>query len=102
MTLDALLAPGSIALIGASRTAGKVGHDILANLIAGGFAGRIVPVNPSAPTILDLPCFPSLEAAGGKIDLGVIAVPVTGVLRAVQDCIRAGTKAIVVITAGFR
>ena len=102
MTLDALLTPGSIAVIGASRTPGKVGHDILANLIAGGFAGRIVPVNPSATTILDLPCFPSLEAAGGTIDLGVVAVPAAAVLQAVQDCLQAGTKAIVVITAGFR
>jgi acetyltransferase len=102
VTLDALLAPGSVAVIGASRTPGKVGHDILSNLVAGGFAGRIVPVNPSAPTILDLPCFPSLEAAGGVIDLGVIAVPAAAVLKAVQDCIQAGTKAIVIITAGFR
>jgi len=102
MTLEALLTPGSIAVIGASRTPGKVGHDILANLVAGGFTGRIVPVNPAAATILDLPCFPSLEAAGGAIDLGVIAVPAPAVLPAVQDCIRAGTKAIVIITAGFR
>lgn len=102
MNLDALLTPGSIAVIGASRTPGKVGHDILANLVAGGFAGRIVPVNPSAATILDLPCFPTLEAAGGSIELAVIAVPAAAVLHAVQDCIQAGAKAIVVITAGFR
>ena len=102
MNLDALLTPASIAVIGASRTPGKVGHDILANLVAGGFAGRIVPVNPAAATVLDLPCFPSLEAAGGTIDLGVIAVPAAAVLHAVQDCIQAGAKAIVVITAGFR
>ena len=73
--LQALLTPGSIAVIGASRTPGKVGHDVLANLVKGGFAGRIVPVNPAARSVLDLPCHPSLEAAGGTIDLGVIAVP---------------------------
>jgi acetyltransferase len=100
--LEALFTPSSVALVGASRTPGKVGHDILANLIAGGFAGRIVPVNPSAESVLGLPCFPSLEAAGGAVDLGVVAVPAPAVLRAVQDCTRAGAKAIVVITAGFR
>jgi len=102
MSLDALLAPGSVAVIGASRTPGKVGHDILANLVAGGFAGRIVPVNPAAGSLLGLPCFPTLEAAGGTVDLVVIAVPVAAVLRAVQESLQAGAKAIVVITAGFR
>jgi acetyltransferase len=100
--LEALLTPASVAVIGASRTPGKVGHDILANLVRGGFGGRIVPVNPSASSVLDLPCFPSLEAAGGTVELAVIAVPAAAALAAVQDCIRAGAKAIVLITAGFR
>ncbi len=102
MKLDALLTPGSVAVVGASRTPGKVGHDILANLLAGGFPGRLVPVNPAAASVLGLPCFPSLEAAGGTVDLGVIAVPAAKVPHAVQECIQAGAKAVVVITAGFR
>ena len=61
--LEKLLKPDTVAVIGASRTPGKVGHDILANLINAGFQGTIVPVNPTADTILDLPCFPSLKAA---------------------------------------
>jgi acetyltransferase len=102
MSLGPLLTPGAVAVIGASRTPGKVGHDILANLVEGGFAGRIVPVNPTAASVLGLPCFPSLEAAGGRIDLGVVAVPAAAVLGAVHGCIQAGAKAVVVITAGFR
>ncbi|MBI4792946.1 MAG: CoA-binding protein [Deltaproteobacteria bacterium] len=50
--LDSLLSPKSVAVIGASRTPGKVGHDILANLISGGFAGPVIPVNPSADEVL--------------------------------------------------
>jgi acetyltransferase len=102
VSLDALFSPGTVAVVGASRTAGKVGHDILANLVAGGFAGRIVPVNPSAAEILGLPCFPTAEAAGARIDLGVVAVPADAAPAAVQDCIQAGARAIAVVTAGFR
>ncbi|HEY6001209.1 MAG TPA: acetate--CoA ligase family protein [bacterium] len=102
MTLEALLTPGAVAVVGASRTPGKVGHDILANLVAGGFAGRIVPVNPAAAEVLGLPCFPTLEAAGARIDLGVVVVPPAAVAAAVEECIRAGARAVAVITAGFR
>jgi acetyltransferase len=102
VSLDALFTPAVVAVVGASRTPGKVGHDILANLVAGGFAGRILPVNPAAPEILGLPCFPTAEAADVRIDLGVIAVPPAAVAHAVQDCIQAGARAIAVVTAGFR
>ena len=66
MSLDALLTPASVAVVGASRTPGKVGHDILANLVAGGFAGRILPVNPAAREILGLPCFADGGGGGAR------------------------------------
>ena len=56
--LESLLTPKSIAVIGASRSPGKVGHEIVANLIDSGFEGEIVPVNPSADDVLGLPCYP--------------------------------------------
>ncbi|MEA3546855.1 MAG: CoA-binding protein, partial [Thermodesulfobacteriota bacterium] len=58
--LEKLFNPESIAVIGASRTPGKVGHDILKNLLTGDFNGTVIPINPSADTILDLPCHTSL------------------------------------------
>ena len=64
--LEALLIPESIAVIGASRSPGKVGHEILANLVASGFVGRIVPVNPSAGEVLGMTCFPDLKAHRGE------------------------------------
>ncbi len=100
--LEELLNPRTVAVVGASRTPGKVGHDIVANLKDGRFPGKIVPVNPSADEILGLPCCRDLGACNGSIDLSVIAVPAQSVSKAVGSSIQAGAKAIVVITAGFK
>jgi len=100
--LEALLKPNAVAVIGASKTPGKVGHEILANLIEGGFEGDIVPVNPTAPEVLGLTCYPDLKASEKHIDLSVIAVPTKFVRQAVIDSIEAGAKAITIITAGFK
>ncbi|UCG56932.1 MAG: acetate--CoA ligase family protein [Phycisphaerales bacterium] len=99
--LESLLYPESIALIGASRQTGKVGHEILVNLLEGGFAGQIVPVNPSADEVLGLKCLHDLTAHDGSVDLTVIAAPTAFVEEAVKSAISARTKAIVVVTAGF-
>ena len=101
MSLEYLLYPESIAVIGASRTPGKVGHEILVNLLEGGFKGQIIPVNPSAEEVLGLKCYPELSAYKGTLELSVIAVPAPSVRGAVESSIKAGAKAVVVITAGF-
>lgn len=100
--LDALLKPSAIAVIGASKSPGKVGHEILANLVAGGFEGRIVPINPTSDELLGLPCYPDLKTSGTKIDQSIIAVPAKLVKQAVMDAVEAGAKAITIITAGFK
>lgn len=100
--LEALLKPGSIAVVGASRTPGKVGYEILSNLKANGFEGDLTPVNPTATDILGMPCKPSCKAIGKPLDLAVIAVPTAAVPAAVDDAIEAGVGAMVVITAGFK
>jgi len=100
--LESLVTPKSVAVIGASRTPGKVGHEIVANLIKGGFDGQIVPVNPSAVDVLGLKCYPDLRTYGQEIDLGVIALPTRFVRAAAESCVAAGAQAIIVITAGFR
>jgi len=99
--LEFLLYPKSIAVIGASRTPGKVGNEILVNLSAGGFQGQIIPVNPSADEILGLKCLHDLGTYKDSIDLAVIAVPAPSVRDAVESSIKAGAKAIAVVTAGF-
>lgn len=100
--LESLLYPNSIAVMGASRTAGKVGYAVTTNLIKGGFEGEIVPVNPSGGELMGQKIYTSLDEYGKDIDMGVIAVPTKGVKDAVLSCLRAGAKAIVVITAGFK
>ena len=100
--LESLFLPKSVAVIGASRTPGKVGHEVVSNLINGGFEGDIVPINPSADEVLGLKCYPDLKDYPGKIDLGLIAIPTRFVRVAVESCIAAGAGAVVVITAGFK
>jgi len=100
--LEALLTPEVIAVVGASRTPGKVGHELVANLIDCGFEGTIVPVNPAAESILGLPCYADATSSKLRIDLGLIAVPTEQVLPALRNTLAAGAKAIVIITAGFK
>ncbi len=100
--LESLFYPESVAVVGASRTPGKVGHDILANLLGGGFQGKIVPVNSQSDEILGLPCCKSLADCKDSIDLVVIAVPRDSVWETLRSCERVGARAVVVITAGFK
>jgi len=99
--LEFLLYPKSIAVIGASRTPGKVGHEILVNLLDGGFEGQIVPVNPKASEILGLKCFEDLNTYPETVDLSIIAVPAPSIRDAVESSIKVGAKVVAVITAGF-
>ena len=99
--LDVLFHPQSIAVIGASRTPGKVGFEVLSNLTGGGFDGQIIPVNPSADEVLGIKCYPAIADYGRPVDLTLIAVPAPSVIDAVQGSLQTGTKAVVVLTAGF-
>ncbi len=100
--LEALLYPKTVAVIGASRTPGKVGHAILSNLIKGGFRGTILPVNPTTHEMMGLPCYADPGAAGVEVDLSIIVVPPKAVLDAIRRSAAAGVKAVAVITAGFK
>jgi acetyl coenzyme A synthetase (ADP forming)-like protein len=100
-SVRALLHPKSVALIGASRRPGTIGHALLANLRRDGFAGPLYPVNPEAAEIDGVRTYPSVAAIGRAFDLGVVAVPAAKVLSAVEDCARAGARGVVVISAGF-
>ncbi len=100
--LESLLYPSSIAVMGASMTAGKVGNAVTVNLIKGGFEGEIVPINPSGGELMGQKFYTSLEEYGKDIEMSVIAVPTKAVKDAVLSSLRAGAKAVVVITAGFK
>ena len=102
MNLDVFFTPRSIAIVGASRTPGKVGHDVMLNLTSSGFEGEIIPINPHTESLLGMKCYPSLDAYGRDVDLAVLVVPNEVTLETVNDCIKAGARGIVVISSGFR
>jgi len=102
MDLEPLFAPHSIAVVGASRTAGSVGNAIMQNLVYGGFTGVIYPVNPKAKSILGNRCVPSIEAIDEPVDLAVLVIPAPAVQEVVEQCAERGTRHFVVISAGFK
>ncbi|MFC2174604.1 acetate--CoA ligase family protein [archaeon] len=92
--------PGSIAMVGASATPGKIGHVILQGIIKG-FDGPIYPVNPHEKEILGLQCHPNVSAIPKKVGLAVIAVPAKLVPQVMADCGKKGVKAAIIISGGF-
>jgi acyl-CoA synthetase (NDP forming)/GNAT superfamily N-acetyltransferase len=99
-SLDPLLTPRQVAVVGCGRTEGP-GYDVLRNLIDDGYTGRIYPVNPRADVICSLRAFPSVSAIGEPVDLAVIAVPAAVLRDAIVDCAAAGVRAAVILTAGL-
>jgi acetyltransferase len=100
--LDSLFYPRSIAVIGASRDPGKVGHALLNNLIRFKYAGEVFPVNPSVSEVLGLKAFSRVSEIRGNIDLAVIAVPARSVPETLMECASAGVTSAVIVSAGFR
>jgi len=100
--LDPILSPRSIAVIGASRSADTIGHEIVANLLRYGFTGIVYPVNPKAAAIHSIRAFPRVSDIPDPVDLAVIVVPKQFVAEAAEECGRKGVRGLVVISAGFR
>ena len=96
-----LLAPRTVAVVGASREPGSIGARLLHAIVTGGFAGRIYPINPNAAQLERLRCYPTIADAPHDVDLALIAVPTSAVVGVVEQCADAGVKALAVITAGF-
>src|SRR5216684_5937530 len=100
-SLDDVLQPRSVAILGASRAPHKWGHVAARQLIAGGFPGPIYLINPSIPEVLERPTYPTLRDVPTQVDLAIIATAYQYVPQAIDDCIAHGVKGIVIITAGF-
>ena len=100
-SMDRLLQPRSIAVIGASRTPNTIGHELVRNLVSGGFAGPVYPVNPTALSVASLPCWPTIGDVPADVDLAVVAVPAAAVPEVVAACGAKGVGGLVLITAGF-
>ncbi|HXZ87173.1 MAG TPA: GNAT family N-acetyltransferase [Candidatus Binataceae bacterium] len=100
-SVESILRPRAVAVIGASRDTGKIGGAVLANLLRGGFSGAIYPVNHAAAEVQGLRSYPAISAIGAPVDLAVVAVPAAAVAHELGECARAGVHAAVVLTAGF-
>ncbi|MFF7815107.1 GNAT family N-acetyltransferase [Streptomyces sp. NPDC007945] len=105
-SVQRLLAPRSVAVVGAGRAPGGVGRTVLRNVVAGGFTGQVYAVNPAlgadGPAELDgVPAFPSVGAVGAPVDLAIVAVPAERVPEVVADCGEHGVRGLVVLSAGY-
>lgn len=100
--LRELFAPRSVAVLGASRRPGSVGASLFHNIIEAGFTGVVYPVNPSWPSVGGVRCYPRVSDLPEVPDLAVVIVPAPGVLDAVEELGRLGTKGVVVISSGFK
>jgi acetyltransferase len=100
--LEALFEPESVAVIGASGTPGKIGNDIMRNMIGAGFEGRLIPVNPKGGEIEGLPVVTDVKELPSPLDLAVVTIPRRHVVDELRELAKLPTKAVIVITAGFK
>lgn len=100
--LEQLFFPNKIAVIGASKIKGKVGYDLVKNIVEGGFAGDVIPVNPAGGDLFGLQVCPNIKDYDGDIDMAIIAVNRDLVLDIAHDAIAKRCKVIVAVGAGFK
>src|SRR6202451_1808700 len=100
--LDAMFSPGSVAVIGATDRPGTVGRTVLENLLRGSFHGKVYAVNAKHAEVLGLKAFKSIRDIPHPVDLAVIATPAVTVPQLIGECVDAGAKSAVVISAGFK
>ncbi|MDF3048959.1 MAG: Acyl-CoA synthetase [Pseudonocardia sp.] len=100
-SLTAVLAPRSVAVVGASRRAGSVGNAVLRRLLDGGFTGRVAAVNPHAAQVCGVACHASVAELPEPVDLAVVCVPASAVPDVAEQCGRRGVRALLVVTSGL-
>lgn len=100
-SLDAFFRPTAVAVVGASVTLGSVGSILMRNLLQNEFGGVVFPVNPKRKAVHGVCCYPSLLETPDAVDLAVIATPAAAVPTAIEQCVRRGVPAAIVISAGF-
>ena len=100
--LDVIFQPRSVAVIGATEKAGSVGRTILWNLISSPFGGTVYPVNPNRPNVLGIKAYKSIGEIPEPVDLAILVTPAPTVPDLIGQCIAAGVKGAIVISAGFK
>ena len=100
-SIDALMRPRSIAVVGASNTPGKIGYTVIKNLLDSKYEGKIFPINPKDPEIQGLKCYTSVLEVPDEIDAAVITVPAKLNAQVAEECGKKGVKGLIAITSGF-
>ena len=100
--LEAIFSPRAVAVIGASEKAGSVGRSILWNLIGSPFGGTVYPVNPKRPNVLGIRSYPTIAAVPEPVDLAIVVTPAPTVPEVIGDCVEAGVKGAIIVSAGFK
>ncbi|HIJ79298.1 MAG: acetate--CoA ligase family protein [Desulfobulbaceae bacterium] len=100
--LDAIFAPASVAVVGASNRPGSVGRAVFKNILDGNFAGIIYPVNPKTKSVCGVRAYSSLSEIADQVDMAVIIVPAAATLEVAREAAGKGVKGLVVISAGFK
>jgi acetyltransferase len=100
--LDAIFAPKTVAVIGATEKIGSVGRTLLWNLISNPFGGTVFPVNPKRSSVLGIKAYPTIAAVPEPIDLAVVVTPAPTVPGVISECVDAGIKGAIIISAGFK
>ncbi len=100
--LEEVFRPASVAVVGASNRPGRVGTSLFRNILAAGYQGVAYPVNPSRKSVSGVRCYPDIASLPEAPDLGIVIVPAPGVADTVEQLGAAGTKGVVIISAGFR
>ncbi len=100
--LDVFFAPRTVAVVGATDKPASVGRAVLWNLLSSPFGGTIFPVNPGHDAVLGIRAYPNIAAAPAAVDLAVIATPASSVAGVVAECVEAGVKGAIIISAGFK
>ncbi len=100
--LDSLFYPKSLAVIGASRSRGKVGNAVITNIKESSYNGTIYPINPKHDEIFGIQTFGSILDIDDRVDLAIIAIPARFVPQVLSDCVSGGVQSVVIISAGFK
>lgn len=100
--LDVFFSPKTVALIGATESEGSVGRTILRNLIGSPFGGVVFPINPRRASVLGIKAYPTLATVPEEVDLAVIATPARTVPGVIRECVQAGVRGAIIISAGFK
>ncbi len=100
--LDAIFAPKNVAVIGATERPNSVGRTLLWNLISHPFGGAVFPINPKRNNILGIRTYATIADTPDQVDLAVIVTPARTVPDVIEECVQAGVKGAIVISAGFK